>query len=314
MLQTGRSGKAIQLFCPNDLDKVAYIMSRIQYLALLLLIVLGTSSVYAQEAASGTVITLERTACFGSCPVYTVRILDNGTVIYNGQNFVRITGEQTSEIAPETVAAMVLAFEGAGYFDWNEAYNAQTVSDLPTVITSVTVAGTTHRIERYARDDTAPLALPFLEQWIDMMTNAALWTGVEPDVSAISNGKDTPLISLQQGENFGSAPVYSVAAFENGTIVYTGSANVSVMGVQVIEAQADTITSIAQRAQIFGYFNWQDRYEERVITDQTTVTTSIRWEDQSKRIVRYDGDPNAPIGVVRIEESIHQLVAQLVGA
>ena len=145
------------------------------------------------------------------------------------------------------------------------------------------------------------------------MTNTALWTGVQPDISTISNGTDTPLMTLQQSPNFGSGAVYNVAAFEDGTVVYTGIANVSQIGVHVFKTDASTITSIAQRAQIFGYFQWQDSYEQRVITDQTTITTSIRGMDQFKQIVRYDGDPNAPIGIVRIEESIKQLVTDLVG-
>ena len=289
-------------------------MNRIQYLGLLMLIVIGSASIYAQEAESDAVITLERSACFGTCPVYTVSILADGTVIYDGERFVSVTGRQTGEIAPETVGAMVAALNDAGYFNWNDAYETQTVSDLPTVITSVTSADATHRIVRYTGDNTAPLALPFLEQWIDEMTNSALWTGIQPDISAISDGMDTPLITLQHGANFGSGPVYSVAAFENGTVVYTGIAHVNAIGVHVFETEASSINSIAQSAQILGYFDWQDSYEERVISDQATVITSIRWEDQFKRITRYDGDPNAPIGVVRIEESIDRLVTDLAGA
>jgi hypothetical protein len=166
-------------------------MNRIKHLGLLMLIVIGNFSVNAQGNESGTVITLERTACHGTCPIYTVTILEDGTVIYEGKNFVSITGQQTSEISPETAALMVEAFENAGYFDWEDAYDTQTVSDLPTIITSVTHDGTTQRIERYVGDTTAPLALPYLEQWIDEMTNTVLWTGVQPDPSAVSKGTDT---------------------------------------------------------------------------------------------------------------------------
>jgi hypothetical protein len=65
--------------------------------------------------------------------------------------------------------------------------------------------------------------------------------------------------------------------------------------------------------QTFGYFNWKDSYEQQVMTDQATVIASLRSEDQFKRIVRYDGDPNAPVGLVWVEESIDQLVTDLVG-
>ena len=288
-------------------------MNRIKYLGLAMLLVIGSFSVSAQEVEGNTVITLERTACFGTCPVYSIKILEDGTVIYEGDRSVTTTGQQIGEIAPDIVVLMTAAFEDAGYFGWNEAYETQTVSDLPTVITSVKSANGTHRIARYIGDSTAPLALSFLEQWIDEMTNSALWTGIQPDSSTISNGTDTPIITLQHGANFGTGPVYSIAAYKDGTVVYTGDANVNVIGVQVIEGDSSTIASIAQTAQNLGFFDWQDSYEERVITDQATVVTSIRWEDQFKRIARYAGDPNAPVGVVRIEESIARLVTEFVG-
>ena len=201
-------------------------MNKFMGFGLLILMVFAVSSVSAQGAESNPAITLERTGCHGTCPIYRVAVLEDGTVIYDGENFVSVTGKQTSEIAPETVAAMLELFKDAGYFDWNEAYDTQTVTDLPTVITSVTSAGVTHRIERYAGDNSSAACLPFLEQWIDEMTNSALWTGVQPDVSAISNGTDSPLITLQQGPNFGPGAVYTVAAFEDGTVIYTGIANV----------------------------------------------------------------------------------------
>ncbi len=107
------------------------------------------------------------------------------------------------------------------------------------MITSVTLDGTTHRIARYAGDNSAPLALRFLEQWIDEMANTSLWTGIEPDISVISNGMDTPVITLQRERRIlEQVSVYSVAAYEDGTVVYTGIAHVSVIGVQVLETDA----------------------------------------------------------------------------
>jgi hypothetical protein len=288
-------------------------MKPFKFLVLLIVFVLGMGAVNAQEADAAVAITLERTACFGTCPVYTVTILEDGTVRYNGGDFVEVTGEQSSEIDPETVASMVEAFENAGYFEWKETYDTQSVTDMAYVTTSVTRDGETHRIAHYLGDYSAPLALTFLENWIDEMTNTQLWTGVAPEIAYISNGTDTPLITLQRTQCFGACPIYSVALYEDGTVVYTGIANVDNIGVQVFETDADAIIWIAQKADMFGYFNWQDHYDEYIMTDQTTVLTSVRWEDQSKRIARYTGDPNAPIGLVEIEGDITQLVTDLVG-
>ncbi len=276
---------------------------------LIMLIGFGMFTARAQEPAPNPVITLERTACFGTCPMYSLSIFEDGKVVYNGEKFVTIEGEQTGEIAPETVTAMVDAFESAGYFGWNEAYDTMTVTDMPSAITSVTRDGETHRINHYWGDSSAPLALSFLEQWIDDMTSSSLWTGSEANVSTISNDMESPIVSLQHGPNFGFGPVYNIVAYGDGTVVFVGMANVGKMGVYVTQTDAANIEVIAMQAQAFGYFDWQDRYDTMVMTDQAYITTSVQWEDEYKSILRYDGDPNAPIGILRIEESIQQLAA-----
>jgi hypothetical protein len=285
-------------------------MNMLKSISLLILFVLGGALVSAQESDSPTAITLERTACFGTCPVYSVSILEDGTVLYNGSDFVAVTGEQTSQIEPEKVQQMVEAFEAAGYFEWDEAYDTQTVTDLPTITTSVTHDGETHQIVRYAGDQSAPLALPFLENWIDTVANTALFTGAQTDISGISNGTSTPVVTLERTACFGFCPIYSIAAYEDGTVVYTGIANVDQIGVQILTVDPAMIESVAMRADVFGYFEWQDNYDTMLMTDQPTIITSVRFEDNFKRIVRYDGDMSAPIGLVRIEEFIDQLVEE----
>lgn len=283
-------------------------MNKLILFGLLPFFLLGAASIQAQETADNVAITLERTACRGVCPIYTVTILEDGTVKYVGENFVDVTGEQTLELEPETVESMVEAFDNAGYFDWDEAYDTETVTDLPSVITSVTKDGETHRIVRYVGDTSAPIALPFLETWIDEMAHTSLWTGIQPDISGISNGTDTPVITLHRGVCFGACPTYSIAAYADGTVVYTGIANVTNLGVHVYEKEDFLVSGAAQIAQVTGFFDWQDSYDEFVITDQATVTTMVRWEDNYKRIVRYEGDPSAPVGLTWIEDSIDRLI------
>jgi hypothetical protein len=296
-------------------------MNKLKFFGLLVVLLLGTLTVNAQteepikppsggsksEASEG-VITLERTACFGSCPMYTVSIFEDGTVLYNGIRFVDVTGEQTAQIDPETVSTMVDAIADAGYFEWKEDYDNPMVTDAPSVITSVTRDGQRHRISRYTAAEGVPVALPFLEQWIDLMANTAMWTGVETDLSYNMNNGMPPIATLERTPCFGMCPTYSVALYDDGTIVYTGIANVENLGVHVFQTEAAAVTSLPARAEATGYFNWQDSYDQMVITDQPTVISSIRTEDNYKRIVRYDGDPNAPVGLVWIEDSIDETV------
>lgn len=287
-------------------------MKKILLAVLLAVLVLATAAnrTYAQEAP--VAITLERTACFGSCPIYTITILEDGTVKYNGTKFVEVMGEQTSQIDPAIVKQMVEAFDAAGYFDWKEAYDTMNVTDMPYIITSVTRDGKTHKITRYVGDGSAPLTLPFLETWIDAMTNSGLWTGVQTDLSFTANFIKPAVITLQRGVCFGKCPQYSVVLFEDGTVVYTGIANVNKIGVYEFKVEASAVAHIAEIAKITGYFDWAESYEKMVMTDQPTTITSVQTSDNAKRIVRYGGDPNAPIGLVQIEDSIDKLIADQV--
>jgi hypothetical protein len=302
-------------------------MNKLKYLGLLILLVLGTFAVSAQteepteepateatgeattEATSAAVaITLERTACFGSCPMYTVTIYEDGTIVYNGIRFVDVEGEQTSEIPAETVAAMVEALANAGYFEWEASYDNPSVSDLPSVITSVTRDGETHTINRYTAATEVPVALPFLEQWIDLMANTAMWTGVQTDLSANLNNGESPIATLERTACFGFCPVYNVALYADGTIVYTGIANVDNLGVSVLQTDPSAVESLALRAEGSGYFDMPDAYDTMTITDQSTVISSIRTEDNYKRITRYEGDASAPVGLTWIENAIDETV------
>ncbi len=281
-------------------------MKLLKLAGLTLALLLGLTAVSAQGADSPVALTLERTVCFGGCPVYTVTIHEDGTVIYHGERFVDVEGEQIGQIDPATVERMVEVFADAGYFAWDEAYTDRYVTDVPSVITSVTRNGETHRIERYTGDGSAPLLLPYLERWLDLMANTGQWTGAQPFIGTV--GMESPVITLERTPCFGFCPVYSVAVFADGTLIYSGVANVERIGVHLLHVEDFVVESVLQEAQAVGYFDWQDAYEQMVRTDQATVITSFRTDDQYKRITRYGGDPNAPVGLVWLEDRIDQLV------
>lgn len=282
-------------------------MKMIQLAGLMIALLLGTA-VSAQDSSASVALTLERTACFGACPIYTVTVYDDGTVVYQGERFVDVTGEQTLQIDPATVDRMVQAFVDAGYFGWDEAYDTQTVTDQPTIITSVTHDGETHRIVRYAGDSSAPMELPFLETWIDLMTYASSWTGASPDLGSMTYGMESPVITLERTPCFGGCPVYDAVIYEDGTVVYMGLANVERLGVHVLHVEDFAVDSVIGRAEASGYFELDDAYDTITVTDQSNVNTSIRTDTQTKHITHYLGDASAPMGLVWVENSIELLL------
>jgi hypothetical protein len=66
---------------------------------------------------SGTLVTLARGACYGSCPVYSLTIAGDGSVTYNGEAFVRVMGPASGNVPVEGVQALVDQMLRANYFN-----------------------------------------------------------------------------------------------------------------------------------------------------------------------------------------------------
>jgi hypothetical protein len=126
------------------------------------------------------VIKLERTACFGECPVYTVTIDARGNVEYNGARFVRVEGRQTDRIPLARVTAILETADRIGFFGLRDQYrfvqnpNGSTtvVTDLPTAFVTITRDGRTKRVEDYFG---APEGLKQLERLIDDTARTKRW-------------------------------------------------------------------------------------------------------------------------------------------
>ena len=159
---------------------------------------LGLVSVLAASLAAGqtppqpdvpsdTLISLQRTSCFGPCPVYTVTIDARGTVRYEGEKFVRVVGRQTARIDRSLVAKLLAHAERIHFFDMRNAYrtienpdgSTTMVTDLPTKIVTVTMNRRTKRVEDYVG---APDALNAFEEAIDQAAGTQRWVFTDEKV------------------------------------------------------------------------------------------------------------------------------------
>lgn len=132
-----------------------------------------TSQAAGQPIPEDFVIKLERTACFGACPVYIVTIDARGTVTYHGTQFVRIVGRQTDRVPVSRVAALVETVDRIRFFELDDKYR-QLITDLPTTFVTVTRDGRSKVIEDYFG---APTPLKDFERQIDDIARTARWIG-----------------------------------------------------------------------------------------------------------------------------------------
>lgn len=136
------------------------------------------------EIPSDTTISLERTACFGPCPIYTVTIVADGTVTYNGEKYVRESGVIVSSISEENIRKLIREFEKINYFEYEDDYGYDSVelcqqiaTDNPSAITTFTIRERSKRINHYygCRGFPGEEELTSLENMIDEIVNAAQW-------------------------------------------------------------------------------------------------------------------------------------------
>jgi hypothetical protein len=133
--------------------------------------------------ASGPVVAVQRTACFGACPVYTISASASGKVTYEGKANVRHIGTATGQISEKQIASLLREMEDAGYFTFADRYAMSEptcrryTTDSPSVISSATFRGRTKRVEHDYGCVGAPGALTLLEQKIDEVLGSRQWTG-----------------------------------------------------------------------------------------------------------------------------------------
>jgi len=133
--------------------------------------------------ASDDQITLERTACFGSCPMYTLTIKSDGSVTFDGKRFTKTTGIATGKISQSDFRALVAEFVNIYYFSLPDAYTPgtkecpQRITDMPSANTSIRLNGRAKTVAHYYGCGTeGPLArLTALENKIDEVAGTQKW-------------------------------------------------------------------------------------------------------------------------------------------
>jgi hypothetical protein len=125
-----------------------------------------------------TSIRLERHACFGTCPVYSVELTRGsgygaGSAVYTGESDVDKIGSFVGEIDIFSYGQLCQLLDALGFASMDENYAASWTDDS-TVVLQATTADGTHRVEDYGRQ--GPPALFALQLSIDAITDRIEWT------------------------------------------------------------------------------------------------------------------------------------------
>jgi Domain of unknown function (DUF6438) len=94
---------------------------------------------------SEVAIILERTACFGTCPAYTVTVGTNG-ITFAGRAYVVASGTHTDSVDTDEVRTLAKRFLAADFYSMDSSYRAS-VTDSPTYVLSISIDGRKKEVE-----------------------------------------------------------------------------------------------------------------------------------------------------------------------
>ena len=117
-------------------------------------------------------ITLKREVCFGTCPDYKVTILGDGSVQYEGREYVRVSGIRRKTVPVSSVEKLVQRLREEDFFHWEE--KKEVCIDFPEVHITVTLKGQQKSVLEGCNSPGKVLALA---AEIDELSGARQWVG-----------------------------------------------------------------------------------------------------------------------------------------
>lgn len=84
--------------------------------------------------------TIERTPCYGTCPVYKLMIFKSGIALYEGKQNVEKIGRYIVEFSEEEIKTIREKAIEINYFKLQDEYDSP-VTDFPTTLTSIRING-----------------------------------------------------------------------------------------------------------------------------------------------------------------------------
>jgi len=84
----------------------------------------------SSEKDKEVIISLQRTACFGTCPIYFFRISSDMSGVYHGKNFVEKIGEIEFTLSEEEINSILQKANEINYCQLEDEY-FERISDLP---------------------------------------------------------------------------------------------------------------------------------------------------------------------------------------
>lgn len=120
--------------------------------------------------------SIHRSFCFGTCPVYTLTINNNGDAIYEGTQNVDLMGTYSGKFTPAQMNALIESAKSIDYMNMEDTYDDPNITDLPSTTTSIVIDG---KRKQVMRRKGFPQEIKKFEETFDALAKDVKWTLVK---------------------------------------------------------------------------------------------------------------------------------------
>jgi len=92
--------------------------------------------------------TIKRSYCYGTCPVYELRIDLTGEATYYAIKNVELKGVYTGHVSEKWLATLSQKAKEINYIEMKDVYDSPGISDLPSTTTSIVINGKRKTVKR----------------------------------------------------------------------------------------------------------------------------------------------------------------------
>jgi len=128
-----------------------------------------------QRNTDKIIITFDKKSGRGINPTYSMKIYENGKIVYTGIKNTDKIGTFQKTFSKKEIKSLKQKFNNAGFFNFNNEYTSK-ITDLPTTYISYSYKGKYKKIRDYYG---SPQKLKELEKTIENIVNENDWKKVE---------------------------------------------------------------------------------------------------------------------------------------
>jgi TonB family protein len=137
----------------------------------------GKEKLPPSESSAADFVEMSRSGCYGTCPVYTVRVHASGDVDWDGGRFVDDRARGKANISPASARELISQFARPEFWALCASYS-QSITDSATTRFRVHIGDRTKSVSNYA--NSAPKSLEQLEYAIDEAADTHQWRHGDP--------------------------------------------------------------------------------------------------------------------------------------